>query len=824
MSRWILVGFLCFFFTLDGLAASRTWHLLPTGNGHGFQIFDRQEGRITSFLEHPYRFVAPGDESRTWGVGRRDLAHDIYFGLTVDDGAIWLTSPDEMGYEEESHIIRAAETISGVEATSYFFSPFGYEGNALVMLIRVSNKSSSTKEVGAFAKPNLKLGSGRVDPNDVGEEIQWKGDGSPAHWVETGPGGGHAIYLPIGEPDERECGNDSVLYQNLLAGDVFDGNTSCSGQGQVLVAGKNWVLEPGESAWWGMAVLFVNDNPNDSQAADFKDHRSVDDVLALWTAFRGDSDAEQLHAHALEELEEWRVDKAPEASTDEEKTLWRMSETVLRMGQVREALQDNRENFGMILAALPPGEWHTGWVRDGVYAIVAMAMTGHTEEAKLGVEFMLGADGDTHGFFKGPDYLDMTYRISACRYFGNGKEEGDFNAQGPNVETDGWGLVLWGARMALHYSCDLSWLDKETWKGDTVFEALHEIAENIEDYLLPASALPGADASIWEVHWLLRRTFSFTAACQIRGLFDFADIAEAYGRNDLADHYRVVAQEMLDASKQFLVYQPQNSFASHLGVSGSPVHVDGSTVEFFTWGLVGPEDPLMMGTLTQYAKLITGFGGYRRLEPQLSLTGESSANEYDLSEWIVLDLRIGDAWRMMGEVEKGDAQFHKITDAAVANDFLVPELFDPNNGSYAGVVPMVGYGAGAWMMSQLDRHGHPTPRYDVGFGHCDGVEPPTEEGGEEGGDETGEEAGEQAGETPEDTDVISSDPEEEGGEGEGGSNNPGPPSEEEGEGVDPWDDGPASACHASSSLPQQGGWLLMLWLLLCGVRRVQHGA
>ena len=658
LNPWLLVAMISLVFSLDAMAASRTWHFLPTGNGHGFQVYDRQDGRITSFLEHPYRIVAPGDASRTWGVGRRDLAHDIYFGLSVDGGAVWLTSPDEVDYEEESHVIRAAETISGVEATSYFFAPFGYEGNALVMLIRVSNKSSSAKEVGVFAKPNLKLGTGRVDPNDAGEEIEWKEGAAIAHAVETGPGGGHAIYIPIGEADEKECGNDSILYQNLLSGGEFDGDTSCEGQGQVLVAGKNWTLAPGESGWWGMAVLFVNDNPNESQAADFKDDRNVDDILELWTAFQGESTAEDLHSQALEELEAWRADEMPEASTATETTLWRQSETVLRMGQVRESLQNNRENDGMILAALPPGEWHTGWVRDGVYAIVAMSMVGHTDEAKRGLEFLLGADGDTHGFFQGAEYLDMPYRISGCRYFGNGKEEGDFNADGPNVETDGWGLVLWGARMALHYSCDLAWLDKETWKGDTVFEALHEIAENIEDYLLPSSALPGADASIWEVHWLLRRTFSFTAACQIRGLFDFADIAEVYGRSDLAEHYREVAQDMLDASKQFLVYQPQNSFASHLGVSGSPVHVDGSTVEFFTWGLVGPEDPVMMGTLTQYAKLITGFGGYRRLEPQLSLTGEGSANEYDLSEWIVLDLRIGDSWRMMGEVDKGDAQFH----------------------------------------------------------------------------------------------------------------------------------------------------------------------
>ena len=37
----------------------RSWHVLTTGNGHGFQVFDRTQGRLVDFLEHPYHFLAP---------------------------------------------------------------------------------------------------------------------------------------------------------------------------------------------------------------------------------------------------------------------------------------------------------------------------------------------------------------------------------------------------------------------------------------------------------------------------------------------------------------------------------------------------------------------------------------------------------------------------------------------------------------------------------------------------------------------------------------------------------------------------------------------
>ena len=38
--------------------------------------------------------------------------------------------------------------------------------------------------------------------------------------------------------------------------------------------------------------------------------------------------------------------------------------------------------------------------------------------------------------------------------------------------------------------------------------------------------------------------------------------------------------------------------------------------------------------MNEYARLQTAFGGYRRLEEQLSLTGDAQASEYDLSQWV----------------------------------------------------------------------------------------------------------------------------------------------------------------------------------------------
>jgi hypothetical protein len=812
---WAHVAALAFVLTLvsprEGGAYERSWNYMPTGNGHGFQVFDRQSSRIVSFLEHPYRYVAQGDTGRTYGVGRRELAHDIYFGVRIDDSFHWLNDFSQVEYEQQSNIIHASIQRSGVDIDVYYFAPFGYEGNGMVMLVQASSVDGSPHSLSFFAKANMKLGQGRVDPGEEGEIIDWNGSDSAPYGVETGSGGGHVVYIPIGGVDAAGCGTDADLYNQVETDHTVGGQSNCAGSGQVLVTQRDVSLVAGESQWWGQAVLFVNDNPNEPQAAWFKDDRDVSDIRALWATFIDGRDAKALHDGALAELESWRANLAPTELNSMERALWNQSEVILRMGQVRELQQSNRNNHGMVLAALPTGEWHTGWVRDAVYGIVAFSMTGHDTEARDGIDFFLGIGEEEVGFFDGNNYLKQPYRVSVCRYFGNGVEEGDFNQDGPNIETDGWGLVLWAARVYLDYSCDLGWLDSNTRRGDTVFEALHQIAQDIEFQM--TGTLPGADASIWEVHWNRRQVFAYTAACQIRGLSDFAHIANIHGREDLASHYRGLSDQMLESSRSALVYAPQSSFASHLGVSGQPIHVDGSTVEMFNWDLVGINDPIYAGTMNQYSKLLTGFGGYRRLEPQLSLIGESSASEYDLSEWILLDLRIAQSWRRMGNLQQAEVLLNKVTETATVNDNLIPELFDANNGNYTGVVPMVGYGAGAWMIVQLDKYGDPGPGRDLGLDHCLSTTPGDAGSGDVvGTDSAGSDTG-----TPS-PDVPST------------SNDLGPPSNDTGAadtaGVDPWADGSASLCtvtRLSGRAPSHVPIVLLVLgaVVILGVRRIR---
>jgi hypothetical protein len=244
---------------------------------------------------------------------------------------------------------------------------------------------------------------------------------------------------------------------------------------------------------------------------------------------------------------------------------------------------------------------------------------------------------------------------------------------------------------------------------------------------------------------------------------------------------------MLQLTNQRLVHPRDNSYISHLGTGGSDVYVDGSTIEMLSWNFVQPDDEIYRGTMREYARISTPFGGYRRLEPQLSLVGESVATEYDLSEWVLLDLRIGEAWRKMGNAGRADQLLDTITELARVNDDLIPELLDPSQGAYAGVVPMVGYGAGAWQVAQLEKHGRPFPNVDVGFAHCEGVEPPPDPGDPPG----------DPGDPPDDPDDPPDDPDD-----PGDPQDPGPRDPVDGDdqpAANPWDDGAASLCSSGSS-------------------------
>ena len=76
------------------------------------------------------------------------------------------------------------------------------------------------------------------------------------------------------------------------------------------------------------------------------------------------------------------VETLPAGANALETTIAQQSQAVLRMAQVREPGAPN----GQVMASLGTGRWNIAWVRDMAYAVVALARSGHTDEAKAAID------------------------------------------------------------------------------------------------------------------------------------------------------------------------------------------------------------------------------------------------------------------------------------------------------------------------------------------------------------------------------------------------------------------------------------------------------
>jgi len=693
---------------IDPVASFR---YLVTGNGFGFQVFDTNANAIKHYLERPYRYLRANAQNPDGeGLVRRNLVFDTYFGVKAGATAGWLggRAPSEIGYVAETNMIRSAVSIGGVSTETFFVSPFGYQGNAMVMLLRVTNTSGGSVPVTAYAIQNFKLGSAPNpdEPGANGESINF--DGTVA--TETGPGGGSMVYAPIGGVDVSSCAD--TAYQTIAAGSGISATPSCSGTDKKNAFAKDLgSLAPGESKWWGVAILF--------------DSASAATAKTGWTTFLADRAPDQLYTDLLAEWDSWRV-QPPAGLTDTETKVWRQAEAVLRMGQILEPYGDSPRlhNHGMILASLPPGGWHTGWVRDATYATVALARAGHAVEARQSLDFFLNADAGKY-----PSFVNgAQYRISTVRYYGDGEEEADYSGSPTrNIEIDGWGLFLWAARQYVDTSGDFGWLDQTTAKGDAVYDAIKSgvaepLAANMED-----AGMSIADASIWEVHWGNREHFLYTTATAARGFCDMATIARRAGRTDDIERYRTLHDKAVAAMEAFYIDSNKVLAGSLERLSRGTNYRDGAVVDALVWDLIPADGAIGKSTLGAMSFLQTPAGGYKRVE--------GSQDQYDTDEWILIDLRASTAFRRSGDPARADELLAWVTGQGSANYNLLPELYNTRSssgqiGAYSGSIPMVGYGAGAYQMTLLDRAGI------TEAGDC-GEFDPGEDPGHTGGDDDG---------------------------------------------------------------------------------------
>ena len=667
---------------------------LPFSNGFGAAAYSIESHKLTTFTRHLYASWNPGVETVDW-------CYDVFFGLRAGGQNRWLAGAAEesVGYLEGTGILKTVHSHQDLAIETYWFAPFGLDLPVFIAAAMITNTGSSAlTDSAAFMLFNFHLGTGGTGD----ESISW--DPTYGCYVESGRNDAPvAVYWPLVPPDRHGATPENPYQLVEAGGEMID--VDAAGPLDDVVAGFQFnvpddgILQPGESFWVGAAVALGDPQDLDTYLQGADPRQLMLSEVAFWDAW-----------HASDVL--------PAGLSADERRLARMALAWLKMGQVREPARDGGNPTGQILASLPPGQWNIAWVRDAAYAIMALARSGHPEEAREAVRFFL--NGQAGGY---SDLVGTNYGISVCRYYGSGLEWSDENQDGPNVEFDDFGLFL----LSLNAVADPSFMT-EAWQmaSTGAADVLVFLLEEQSNLLKP-------DSSIWEHHWNgKQKHFTYSSAVGAAGLCRAAEMAEQMGDTQRAADYLDAALLLQAGIKDNLV-DSSDVLAGNLEelILGSG-YLDAAVVEAFLFDVIPPDDPVAAATFDELdAELGLSTGGLKR---------NDDSDWYDAQEWVMIDLRMSALAFLMGRNARGQELLDRITTLTDANLGLFPELFEAGTDTVAGAIPMAGFGAGAYLLALWAREEPQAPDFCVREEPDGGAE---DGGGDDGGggDDAGIDAG-----------------------------------------------------------------------------------
>ncbi|MFT3843418.1 MAG: hypothetical protein QM725_00045 [Lacibacter sp.] len=386
--------------------------------------------------------------------------------------------------------------------------------------------------------------------------------------------------------------------------------------------------------------------------------------------------------------------KLPVGISAEERKVVEQGVSILKMSQVGE-----KEIFplshGQVLASLRPGVWAICWVRDASFAIEAMSKLGMYSEAKKALEFMLQSkptDQYIHYIHRdGKDYgIGVPYIISVTRYFGNGREESDYNENGPNIEIDDFGLFLTAVYHYVNESGDKEFLLK--W-NNALSVVGNAIVHNINE-----KKIIRRESGPWE-HHLPGKEFMWTSGVCARGLQLVSSLQKKYG---------LPYQQMQEGYQTLLTGIKSNCLIDGKYIKGNATeqnpadhhYFDAATFELFANGLISDKQ-LFLSHMKEY-----NLHNRVNKDPSKGYCRFNSSDSYENQEWPFAGLRVAVAQNHLGSKTEAKKLIDRITAYAARNNNQVPEILSNDLGLYRGAIPMVGYGSGVYILAVTDYYNH----------------------------------------------------------------------------------------------------------------------
>ena len=652
----------------EAVEPHRSMATLSSSNGMGALVYDATQYKLTEFLEHPYQASNASTESR-------NFAYDSYPGIRIGTIGTWLNTvaPSLVEYLPGTGIIHVQRSLQALTIDEYDFAPMALAENASVMLVEVT-QNGSAGPIDVYSLFNYHVGTGSPSPGTDNEDITY--DATRDAYYDSGPSG-IAMAVASLVPSSYHGSTPNNPFDLLTAGSNLADDPGTGGPTTDAVLGFQsslGTLATGQSAWAGWVSALAPDanGQNAIQTAQTwlagrTPAKVLSDEQAAWDAWRKPS---------------------PAGASMLESALDQQAQAILRMGQVTET----GAAAGQILAAVSPGEWNITWVRDMAYSTVALVKSGHYAEAKAALAFQMGASvGGYESYLGGADGgAGVPYQISVCRYYGDGSEWSDSNADGPNIEFDGFGLFLWAIDEYVTASGDTASLN--AW-WPTIKPKVADVLVHLQE----PSGMISPDSSIWEVHWDgQERHFAYTTAAAANGLCSASRLATEAGDSASATTYKTQGSKARDALIANM-RGPSGAFGqSTEAIASGMGWLDASPIDAVNWGLIDPSLHTAQATMSaMLAGLVPPSGrGFMR---------DQTGAYYDSQEWVFIDLRSDHAFELGGNTALSTSLFAWNTDQGAENFNELSELHDATTADYAGAAPMVGFGSGAYIIALADR-------------------------------------------------------------------------------------------------------------------------
>ena len=189
------------------------------------------------------------------------------------------------------------------------------------------------------------------------------------------------------------------------------------------------------------------------------------------------------------------------------------------------------------------------------------------------------------------------------------------------------------------------------------------------------------------------KQYAYTSMTAAAGLKAYAELQKKMGMK---------SEKYFEASKRITKGIKNNLMVGEKYLKGNAEGKVNSEYEFYDTGII---EAFGLGVLADKKLFDSNMNEYdkkNRIAPDRGFSRVNGVDSYDVNEWIMIDLRTSSSYSKFGEKEKAKSLIDWVTAQANYNFNLISELYDINKATYDGAVPMVGFGAGAYIKTLND--------------------------------------------------------------------------------------------------------------------------